>query len=52
MSTISTLEQVIETMCDKYCKYPEIYKKQYADEEVAGEKMCEQVCMNCPLADL
>lgn len=52
MSIISTLEQAIETMCDKYCKYPDIYKQKYADEKTAEEKLCEEVCMNCPLTDL
>lgn len=36
------LDEVAETMCDKYCKYPESYQGTY-------EEMLEEVCAECPM---
>ena len=36
------LDEVAETMCDKYCKYPESYEGTY-------DEMLEKVCANCPM---
>ena len=39
------LEEIAETFCNDYCKYPEIW-----DEEKEGcELMDSEVCANCPL---
>lgn len=39
------LEEVVEQICSKYCKYPEIW-----DEEAEGIELCESdICRNCPL---
>ena len=39
------LEEVIETICSKYCKYPDLW-----DEEAEGIELCESdICVNCPL---
>ncbi|MEE1048208.1 MAG: hypothetical protein U0M60_12395 [Clostridia bacterium] len=37
------LQEVIQKMCDEYCKYPEQYKGE--DED----KLYEEKCDNCPL---
>ena len=38
-------EEIKKEMCDKYCKYPNIW-----DEEAEGCELCESdVCANCPL---
>lgn len=52
MSIMQTLEGVIEEMCNDYCKYPDIYKQKYGDGDEAGEKLCDEVCMNCPLTEI
>lgn len=36
------LDEVAETMCDKYCKYPESYEGTY-------DEMLEEICANCPM---
>ena len=36
------LDEVAETMCDKYCKYPESYKGTY-------DEMLEEICAECPM---
>ncbi len=37
--------QALETMCDKYCKYPDIY-----DEEKEGVSLSESdYCKNCTI---
>ena len=41
------IEEVIEEMCTKYCKYPDIW-----DEETWGELFDSDVCQNCPLNKL
>lgn len=39
------LEEAVEQMCSKYCKYPEQW-----DEEAEGIELCESdICKNCPL---
>lgn len=35
-------------ICDKYCKYPEGYKR-IGDGEVDYEQMLTDVCESCPL---
>lgn len=37
------LHEVIQKMCDEYCKYPE----QYTGED--EDKLYEEKCDNCPL---
>ena len=45
MKTISEqLEQIASEICDKYCRYPEIW-----DEEADGELCDSEICKNCPL---
>lgn len=39
-------EEVKAEMCDKYCKMPD----QYTPEE--WDKVCQDVCGNCPLGKL
>ena len=39
------LEEVANSFCDKYCKWPEQW-----DEEKEGCELCEsEICQNCPL---
>lgn len=42
------IQDVIDKMCTKYCKYPDTF-----DEELEGcELMDSEICKNCPLNDL
>ena len=39
------LEEIVQTMCSKYCKHPLIW-----DEEYEGMELSESdICKNCPL---
>lgn len=39
------LEEVVEEMCNKYCKYPQEW-----DEEAEGIELSDSdICANCPL---
>ena len=46
-----TVSQIIEEvkgqMCDKYCKYPNIW-----DEEKEGQLYDSDICNNCPMNKL
>ena len=45
MTIPQILEEVVEEMCQKYCKYPEQW-----DEEKEGVELSEsEICANCPL---
>ena len=45
MTIPQILEEVVEEMCQKYCKYPEQW-----DEEKEGLELSEsEICANCPL---
>lgn len=45
MTIPQILEEVVEEMCQKYCKYPEQW-----DEEKEGFELSEsEICANCPL---
>ena len=44
--------EVIDTICDKHCKFPEIYEKKYADEYEAAEKLSAEKCDKCVLCNL
>ena len=41
------LERVAEVMCDKYCKWPDIY-----DEEAEGMTLADKICVDCPMNKL
>lgn len=43
------LGEVIQDMCDKYCKYPEEYVQKYGADD---ERMYDEKCSNCPLNKL
>lgn len=49
VTIISVMEQIINVMCDKYCKYPEEYVDKCGDPDIAHEIMLEEQCVNCPL---
>lgn len=40
--------EVIQDMCDKYCKFPQEYENTGADDE----RMYDEKCSNCPLNKL
>lgn len=42
------MQDIVEDMCDKFCKWPEIW-----DEEMEGCELSEStICKNCPLNKL
>lgn len=44
-SITQVLQQVVETMCNDYCRYPREY-----DEDADGVPLCEsEICAACPL---
>lgn len=54
MSISEQLEQVRETMCSDYCKYPMVYHDYYLTDrfetkEQAQEAMEHELCEHCPL---
>ena len=39
------MQDIVDEMCDKYCKYPKEW-----DEEAEGIELSESdICLNCPL---
>lgn len=43
------LNELIDDMCNKYCKYP----FEYDPEEHDGVELCDsEICQNCPLVKL
>ncbi len=46
------LQEVAETMCDKFCKWPEVYRVNYKDPDDATEAMYEERCKECPMIDI
>ena len=51
-NVVELLESVCDKICDKYCKFPEVYCSQYKDEDKAYEVMLEEKCVCCPLNKL
>ena len=52
-TVLQIIEDVVGSMCDKYCKYPLLYEKlygSYGDE--ALNRMIDEVCEDCPLSKL
>lgn len=48
VNIVKILNSVVEEMCSKYCKYPDIW-----DEEAEGMELCESdICLKCPLNKL
>lgn len=42
------IQDITEEICNKYCKYPDIW-----DEEKEGCELCDSdICANCPLGRL
>ena len=45
-SVMNIIHEVIEEMCDKYCKYP----GEWNPEEHDGQELFDsEICQNCPL---
>ena len=44
-TVVEVLQDIANVMCDKYCKYPDLW-----DEDVMGAPLQDsEVCKNCPL---
>ena len=52
MTVTEQIQQTVETMCDKFCKYPERYLAVIENQDEAQEVMIEEVCKDCPLNKL
>ena len=48
----NVLEEIASAVCDRYCKYPEQYEKEYGDEDEAYEKLWTERCAECPVCTL
>lgn len=42
------LEEVVEEMCSKYCKWPDLWNESMEDCELSESSICQ----NCPLNKL
>ena len=45
-------EEIRESICDNYCKYPDMYLSDYADPDEANTAMINEECVYCPLGAL
>ena len=53
MQTVTQIiEEVVETICNKHCKYPELYFEKYDTDEEAEEHLYSEMCDNCILNKL
>ncbi len=53
MPTITEIvQEVVEEMCDKYCRMPAKYVMEINDVDEAQETMINEVCKDCPLNKL
>ena len=47
-----TRQELIEKMCDEYCKMPDKYLQMYEDSDLANIAMLNSACADCPLNEL
>lgn len=43
------LDDIVDKICDQYCKYPEIAKSEVKDAEAAYDHLYRKYCEECPL---
>lgn len=45
------LQNIVDEMCEKYCKYPAMYIGEHPGTEVdmLEDMMYQEICANCPL---
>lgn len=48
MTVSEIIKEVIEEVCNKYCKYPDIWDEDYEGVELSDS----DICQNCPLNKL
>ena len=46
---VEQLQEIAYKMCDRYCKYPDIYHSQYEDDDEGTEALYREQCKKCPL---
>lgn len=46
------VEEVSEEICEKHCKWPEAYRSENEDPDIAWNKCLTEKCDNCPLRRL
>ena len=46
------IEEIKESICDNYCKFPDMYLSEYADPDEANTAMMNEECEYCPLGAL
>ncbi len=52
MTISEQMLKIQESMCDKYCKYPELSKETISDPDEAFEWLQHNYCEDCPLQKL
>ena len=52
MTVTKIIEEVIETICDEHCKFPDEYRKKYGGDEEAEEHLYREKCDKCVLNKL
>ena len=52
VTLVKLIEDTVSEMCRDYCKYPDIYRQRYDDEDVTFDVMIQERCDGCPLNDL
>ena len=46
------IQEIKESICDNYCKFPDMYLSDYSDPDEAHEAMVKEECEFCPLGNL
>ena len=52
VTVIRMLTEISDEICDKYCKYPDMYlsKNPDMDPDLLEDTMYTEICANCPLS--
>ena len=51
-SVVDIIADVVQTMCDEHCKFPQQYFNKFSNEEEAEEHLYSEKCEKCILNKL
>lgn len=52
MTISKQIQEIAEEVCEKICKYTELYKKEYGDGDEGLKKLYEEHCKSCKVCKL